>query len=135
MTVRSSSPPRRAAGRRRGAAASGQAHLALDSTRDVVSIEAIVTVVASADVEPALVDAYRARTGWAPGSRLALVCSVGHNPTMASWSEIEQNALEFALRVWRALRSRDQQDPGLVASRRGASDKRLKDGRFGILRG
>lgn len=52
----------------RNAAASGQARLALGSTRDVVSIEATVTGVARADAEPALVDAYRARTGWDPGS-------------------------------------------------------------------
>lgn len=51
----------------RNAAASGQARLALGSTRDVVSIEATVTVVARADASPALVDAYRARTGWEPG--------------------------------------------------------------------
>ncbi|MHB8296852.1 MAG: pyridoxamine 5'-phosphate oxidase family protein [Acidimicrobiales bacterium] len=51
----------------RNAAASGQARLALGSTRDVVSIEATATVVARAEASPALVDAYRARTGWEPG--------------------------------------------------------------------
>lgn len=52
----------------RNADASGQARLALGSTRDVVSIEATATVVARADASPALVDAYRARAGWDPGS-------------------------------------------------------------------
>lgn len=52
----------------RNAAASGQVRLALGSTRDVVSIEATVTGVARADAEPALVDAYRGRTGWDQGS-------------------------------------------------------------------
>lgn len=52
----------------RNAAVSGQARLALGTTRDVVSIEVTATVVARAAASPALVDAYSARTGWDPGS-------------------------------------------------------------------
>ncbi|MDA8312766.1 MAG: pyridoxamine 5'-phosphate oxidase family protein [Actinomycetota bacterium] len=48
----------------RNATASGQARLALGSTRDVVSVESIVTVVDRAGASSALVDAYRSRTGW-----------------------------------------------------------------------
>ena len=52
----------------RNLAASGQARLALGATDDVVMIDvADVTVVARADAEPALADAYRRRTGWDPG--------------------------------------------------------------------
>jgi hypothetical protein len=49
-------------------AVSAQARLALGSTRDVVSIEATATVVARADANPSLVDAYRDRVGWDPGT-------------------------------------------------------------------
>lgn len=51
----------------RNATASGQARLALGSTRDVVSVEATVTVVDRAGASADLVDAYRSRTGWDPG--------------------------------------------------------------------
>jgi kynureninase len=52
----------------RNAAASGQARLALGSTRDVVSIETTATVVARTDADATLVEGYQARTGWDPGS-------------------------------------------------------------------
>jgi hypothetical protein len=52
----------------RNAVASAQARLALGSTRDVVSIEATATIVARADANPSLVNAYRARVGWDPGA-------------------------------------------------------------------
>ncbi|MDA8289960.1 MAG: pyridoxamine 5'-phosphate oxidase [Actinomycetota bacterium] len=52
----------------RNAAASGQPRPALDSTRDVVSIETAATVVARTDAGATLVEAYQARTGWDPGS-------------------------------------------------------------------
>jgi hypothetical protein len=52
----------------RNAVASVQARLALGSTRDVVSVEATVTVVARADASPAMVDAYQDRVGWDPGA-------------------------------------------------------------------
>jgi hypothetical protein len=51
----------------RNAAASGQARLALGATRDVVMIDAsVASVVPQPDADPALVDAFRNRTGWAP---------------------------------------------------------------------
>jgi pyridoxamine 5'-phosphate oxidase-like protein len=52
----------------RNVAVSAQARLALGSTRDVVSIEATATIIARADADPWLVDAYRARVGWDPGA-------------------------------------------------------------------
>jgi hypothetical protein len=51
----------------RNAAASGQARLALGGTRDVVMIDvSVASVVPQPDAEPALVEAFRNRTGWAP---------------------------------------------------------------------
>jgi hypothetical protein len=51
----------------RNAAASGQARLALGDTRDVVMIDAsVASVVPQPDADPALVEAFRNRTGWAP---------------------------------------------------------------------
>jgi hypothetical protein len=52
----------------RNAMVSAQARLALGSTRDVVSIQATATIVARADANASLVDAYRARVGWDPGA-------------------------------------------------------------------
>jgi hypothetical protein len=52
----------------RNATASGQARLALGSTRDVVVIDAAATVQARAEADPAIVTAYRDRTGWDPGA-------------------------------------------------------------------
>jgi hypothetical protein len=52
----------------RNASASGQARLALGSSRDVVMIDAKASVVAGQDAEPAIVGGYRERTGWEPGS-------------------------------------------------------------------
>jgi Pyridoxamine 5'-phosphate oxidase len=52
----------------RNVVVSAQARLALGTTRDVVSIEATATVVARANANPSLVDAYRARVGWDPGA-------------------------------------------------------------------
>lgn len=51
----------------RNAATSGQARLALGSTRDVVSIEVRVELVERSAADEALVTAYRDRTGWSPG--------------------------------------------------------------------
>lgn len=51
----------------RNAAASGQARLALGDTRDVVMIDAsVASVVPQPDADPALAEAFRNRTGWAP---------------------------------------------------------------------
>jgi Pyridoxamine 5'-phosphate oxidase len=51
----------------RNAAASGQARLALGDTRDVVMIDAsVASVVPQPDANPALVEAFRNRAGWAP---------------------------------------------------------------------
>jgi Pyridoxamine 5'-phosphate oxidase len=52
----------------RNASASGQARLALGSTRDVVVIDAVATVVARSEADPAIAAAYRGRTGWDPGA-------------------------------------------------------------------
>jgi hypothetical protein len=51
----------------RNASASGQARLALGSTRDVVVIDAAATVVPRAAADQAIIAAYRGRTGWDPG--------------------------------------------------------------------
>jgi Pyridoxamine 5'-phosphate oxidase len=48
--------------------ASGRARLALGPTRDVVMIDARASVVARQDTAPAIIGAYRERTGWEPGS-------------------------------------------------------------------
>lgn len=52
----------------RNVAASGQARAALGPTRDVVMIDAAATVLPKADAPQALVDAYKERTGWDPGT-------------------------------------------------------------------
>ena len=52
----------------RNASVSGQARLALGLSRDVVMIDAAATVVPRAGVDPAIVTAYRERTGWEPGA-------------------------------------------------------------------
>ena len=52
----------------RNASASGQARLALGPSRDVVMIDAEASLVSRADADPAVVSAYRERTGWDPGS-------------------------------------------------------------------
>lgn len=50
----------------RNAAATGVARLALGATRDVVMIDANVTVVPLAEAEPAVIARYVERTGWDP---------------------------------------------------------------------
>jgi hypothetical protein len=52
----------------RNASASGQARLALGSSRDVVMIDAVASVVPRSRADTAVVDAYRTRTGWDPGT-------------------------------------------------------------------
>jgi hypothetical protein len=52
----------------RNASASGQARLALGTSRDVVMIDAAATVAARSGVDPAIASAYRERTGWQPGA-------------------------------------------------------------------
>ncbi len=52
----------------RNASASGQARLALGPSRDVVMIDAAAAVVPRAGADPAIVTAYRERTGWDPGA-------------------------------------------------------------------
>ena len=52
----------------RNASASGRARLALGPTRDVVMIDAQASVVTREDAGPVIVDTYRERTGWEPGS-------------------------------------------------------------------
>lgn len=52
----------------RNASASGQARLALGTTRDVVMIDAQASVVTRQDAGSAITGAYRERTGWEPGS-------------------------------------------------------------------
>jgi hypothetical protein len=52
----------------RNASASGQARLALGTSRDVVMIDAAAAVVARSGVDPAIAGAYRERTGWQPGA-------------------------------------------------------------------
>jgi hypothetical protein len=52
----------------RNVAASGQARAALGPTRDVVMIDATVSVIPRADATQALIDTYKERTGWDPGA-------------------------------------------------------------------
>src|ERR1700677_4486982 len=52
----------------RNASASGQARLALGTSRDAVMIDAAATVTARSGLDPAIATAYRERTGWQPGA-------------------------------------------------------------------
>jgi hypothetical protein len=52
----------------RNVSASAQARLALGTTRDVVIIDAVATVVARSEVAPATAAAFRDRTEWDPGA-------------------------------------------------------------------
>jgi len=75
----------------RNAAASGQARLALGSTRDVVSIDATVAVVARGDVDEALAAAYRNRTGWDPGGESGAWVFLRCRPvTVLVWRNVEE---------------------------------------------
>jgi len=82
----------------RNAEASTQARLALGSTRDVVSIEATVTVIAHADASPALVDAYRSRVGWDPADGGEWVFLRCRPVSVQVWRDVEEMAGRTVMR-------------------------------------
>jgi hypothetical protein len=87
----------------RNAAASGQARLALGSTRDVVSIEATAALTARVDASQTLVEAYSARTGWDPGGDGGQWVFVRCRPVSVQvWRDVEEITGRTVMRegVW-----------------------------------
>ncbi len=77
----------------RNASASGQARLALGPTRDVVMINAKASVIPRQDAGPAIVGAYRERTGWEPGSDGGDWVYVLLTPTrIQAWRDVDEIA-------------------------------------------
>jgi hypothetical protein len=76
----------------RNAAASGQARLALGDTRDVVMIDAsVASVVSQPDADPALVEAFRNRTGWAPDESEGNYVYLRFQPRRVQvWRDVEE---------------------------------------------
>ena len=76
----------------RNAAASGQARLALGDTRDVVMIDAsLASVVPQRYANRALVDAFRNRTGWAPGGAEGNYVYLRFQPRRVQvWRDVEE---------------------------------------------
>ncbi len=76
----------------RNLSASGHARLALGVTDDVVMIDvADATVIPLPAAEPALVDAYRRRTGWDPGEDGSEWIFVRCHPSrMQVWRSVEE---------------------------------------------
>jgi hypothetical protein len=73
-------------------AETGQARLAVGPTRDLVMIDVVVdTIVAVADVDLALVDAYTAQTQWDPRSESApLVCITLRPLRIQAWRQANE---------------------------------------------
>jgi hypothetical protein len=83
----------------RNASVSGQARLALGSSRDVVMIDAAAAVVACSGAAPALSGAYRGRTGWAPGADGGEWVFILLQPTtMQVWREVDEIAGRTVMR-------------------------------------
>jgi hypothetical protein len=83
----------------RNAIASRRARLGLGPTRDVVVINAEASVVARQDAEPAVVGAYRERTGWEPGSDGGDWVYIFLTPTtIQAWREVDEIAGRTVMR-------------------------------------
>lgn len=75
----------------RNALASGQARLALGSTRDVVMIDAVASVVPCSGTDAAVVEAYRTRTGWDPATEEGEYAYILLRPqTVQVWCDVEE---------------------------------------------
>jgi hypothetical protein len=83
----------------RNATGSGRARLALGPTRDVVVIDAAVTVKARSDADPAIVTAYRHRAGWDPGADGGEWLYLLLQPTTIQvWREVDEIAGRTVMR-------------------------------------
>jgi general stress protein 26 len=79
--------------------ASGRAHLALGTLRDVVAIEGTVEVVDRAAIAPALADAFAGRAGWEPRDQPADYVYLLVTPRrIQAWRESNEQADKTIMR-------------------------------------
>ena len=78
---------------------SAQARLALGSSRDVVMIDASASVVDTLSADPAIVHAYRERTGWDPGGEVGNWVYLRLQPRKVQvWREVDEIAGRTVMR-------------------------------------